>query len=385
MILHLNPQTFYPFGTIFPERRGNPAPGNKHALRQIIHLSQEEAPVFRSESICWVLPNTDITVLRVSTDSGRSYSNFYLDKPVSIHAGITFSLSPFQGQSRAELIGTSLPEIIEYQSQENDLRTLSSLRVESLYTLFYQEKEQGFFFPGEAHSMMELTYVDQGTLHSVADGQDLLLAQGEIVLYDSNQWHMQYADIGVAPRFLTISFDVSGLIPGQLINRKLQAPQKVIDCLHQMLQEQESPDPYTGDILLALLSQVLILLLRSLEAAPEKLQPRHSVHNENQIIRQAQQYICSHVRSKLSVPQVAAQVDVSSSYLTTLFHKHLQIAPGEYIRRIRLQESKQMIRENTMNFTQIAAALHYSTVHHFSRQFKEKFGITPSEYAKSVR
>ena len=34
---------------------------------------------------------------------------------------------------------------------------------------------------------------------------------------------------------------------------------------------------------------------------------------------------------------------------------------------------------------EIAAALQYSTVHHFSRQFKEKFGITPTEYARSVR
>lgn len=40
-----------------------------------------------------------------------------------------------------------------------------------------------------------------------------------------------------------------------------------------------------------------------------------------------------------------------------------------------------MIRENNLNFTEIAAALQYSTVHHFSRQFKEKFGITPTEYA----
>jgi AraC-like DNA-binding protein len=44
-----------------------------------------------------------------------------------------------------------------------------------------------------------------------------------------------------------------------------------------------------------------------------------------------------------------------------------------------------MIRENKLNFTEIAAELQYSTVHHFSRQFKEKFGITPSEYAKLVR
>lgn len=76
------------------------------------------------------------------------------------------------------------------------------------------------------------------------------------------------------------------------------------------------------------------------------------------------------------MPLVARQVDVSPSYLTALFHKNLQIS-GEYIRRIKLQESKQMIRENNLNFTEIAAQLHYSTVHHFSRQFKEKFGITP--------
>ena len=104
-----------------------------------------------------------------------------------------------------------------------------------------------------------------------------------------------------------------------------------------------------------------------------------------EIIRRAQQFISEHVREKLTVPLVARHVDVSPSYLTALFRKNLQISPGEYVRRIKLQESKQMIREDNMNFTEIAAALQYSTVHHFSRQFKDKFGITPTEYAKSVR
>ena len=88
---------------------------------------------------------------------------------------------------------------------------------------------------------------------------------------------------------------------------------------------------------------------------------------------------------RLSVATVASGANVSASYLTALFHKCMQISPGEYIRRIKLEESKKLIREGKMNFTQIAAQLQYSTVHHFSRQFKEKFGLTPTEYARAIR
>ena len=220
----------------------------------------------------------------------------------------------------------------------------------------------------------------------MVDGQDLLLRQGDIVLYGPGQWHMQYADIGVAPRFVTISFDVSGVDLAPLLNRKFTAPQSVATLLQNMLREQEFMDAYSNDIILYQLNLLLLQLQRE-AASPKagKLQTSNAVHSENEIIRQAQQFISAHIREKLSVPLVARQVDVSPSYLTALFHKNLQISPGEYIRRIKLQESKQMIRENDLNFTEIAAQLHYSTVHHFSRQFKEKFGITPTEYAKSVR
>ena len=145
-------------------------------------------------------------------------------------------------------------------------------------------------------------------------------------------------------------------------------------------------DEFSNDVIIAHLNLMLLLLLRE-QVAPkgQKVQTSNAVHNENDIVYRAQQFIAIHAREKLTVPAVASHVDVSASYLTALFHKNLQISPGEYIRRIKLQESKQMIRENNLNFTEIAAELQYSTVHHFSRQFKEKFGITPTEYAKSVR
>ena len=383
MIRNLNQVTFRCFGSVPSERTQT----DRNLFREdavALRLSNTETAVYRAASETRVSCNMGMSVLSVSTDE-ESYQRFYLDKPAVIKKGITFSLEPFQGDATVMLSASQSPEELGKRAP-GSLRVDHQLRVEGIYTFFYQEKEQGFVFSGESHPMTELTYVDQGALHSVVDGQDLLLKQGDLVLYGPGQWHMQYADIGVAPRFVTLSFTTQGADLVPLLNRKFSAPQKVVSLLQTMLQEQERMDAYSGDIILSQLNLLLLMLMREITAPTGgKLQTANSVHSENEIIRQAQQFISSHIREKLSVPLVARQVDVSPSYLTALFHKNLQISPGEYIRRIKLQESKQMIRENNLNFTEIAAELQYSTVHHFSRQFKEKFGITPTEYAKSVR
>jgi len=383
MIRNLNQVSFQGFGNVPPERTQSAKLFEKNDAVSLT-LSQAETVIYSARADTWVTFDSGISVLSVSHD-GESYQHFYLDKPVCVKEGVRFAVSPFMGEATAFLYSREAPEMMGTRSSDS-LRVDRQFRVESIYTFWYQEKEQGFLFPGESHPMAELTYVDQGALHSVADGQDLLLKQGDLVIYGPGQWHMQYADIGVAPRFVTISFEIQGMELASLMNRKFTAPQNVVTLLQNMLREQERMDAFSNEIILSQLNLLLLLLLRE-SAAPRggKLQTSNAIHSENEIIRQAQQYISSHIREKLSVPLVARQVDVSPSYLTALFHKNLQISPGEYIRRIKLQESKQMIRENNLNFTEIAAELQYSTVHHFSRQFKEKFGITPTEYAKSVR
>ncbi len=383
MIRNLNAVTFQSFGTVLSER---PQPG-KHADKEpgmLIEPARQEADVYRAVAETRLSCTRGKAVLSVSLD-GESFHHFYLDKTACVKADVYFCLHPFLGEAGVKLYAQTLPQRVGTR-QPDHFRMDHKLRVEGIYTFFYQEKEQGFLFSGESHPMPELTYVDQGSLHSVVEGQDTLLKQGDLVIYGPDQWHMHYADIGVAPRFVTITFDLQGGDLSPLVNRKFTAPQHTVTLLTKMLREQETMDDFSADVILAQLNLLLALLLRE-QAAPRggKVQTSNAVHSENEIIRQAQQYISSHIREKLSVPTVARQVDVSPSYLTALFHKNLQISPGEYIRRTKLQESKQMIRENNLNFTEIAAALQYSTVHHFSRQFKEKFGITPTEYAKSVR
>ena len=376
MIQNLNKVSFQPFGAVI----GGTADS---AVGQVLQLCREDLCVYKTQSDTRLMGVGSMTVLAVSHDDSN-YTLFYLDKPVSLKKDIFFCMIPVAGDAPARMICEAAPLAVRHTVA--DMNPPVPIQADNLFTFFYQEKEKGFVFPGEAHPLTELTYVDQGTLHSVADGQDLLLEQGDIVVYAPGQWHMQYADVDIAPRFVTISFSMRTDALDKLKGQKFQAPQQAVTLLQLMLREQERADEYSRGMILALLNQLLLVLLRQSEAPKvSKLRASNAIHSENEIIRRAQQFVSSHIREKLTVPIVASNVDVSPSYLTALFHKNLQISPGEYIRRIKLQESKQMIRENAMNFTEIAAALQYSTVHHFSRQFKEKFGITPTEYAKSVR
>ncbi len=385
MISNLNQLSFQAYGTIESERVRGRELAQKPEGRQVLELLRGECPVWVCQREVWLCNHSNMTVLSVALE-GEDYQHFYLDKMVCIKPGVRFAVHPYQDRSSVELArGEELREVGRLNAGD-EFRLRRQIQVSSIYTFFYQEKEKGFTFPGEAHTPLELTYVDKGTLHSVADGKDILLEQGDLVIYGPGQWHMQYADVDMSPSFITITFDLSDEHPQELVNRKFTIPQSAVPVLQRMLRELDRMDSFSADMVICLLQQLLLELLREqIAPAGTKLRTTNAVNSENEIIRRAQQFITEHVREKLTVPLVARHVDVSPSYLTALFRKNLQISPGEYVRRIKLQESKQMIREDNMNFTEIAAALQYSTVHHFSRQFKDKFGITPTEYAKSVR
>ena len=376
MIRHLSPEGFRQYGTILPKAGSLSKKPNHHS----IFLKERTVSSYRTVAPLWLGAESGLTILSVSAD-GESFTDFYLDRAVRLRSGIWFELAGFRGSGGVQMGGSSMPLSLGQSADARDFAVRPSVQVDCLYTLFYQEREAGFVFPGETHSMAELVYVDQGSLHSVADGQDLILEQGDMVLYAPEQWHMQYAEPPQAPRLVSIGFEARGVRWESLSNRRFHSDREAIRLLQQILAEQEQGD---GERIFSLLT-LLLLRLQGKNGKAEKQCVQPDISGENIMIRKAQQYVQENVTQKLTVPVVAEAVGVSASYLTALFQKHLRFSPGEYIRRIKLQQSKQLIREGQMNFTQIAETLQYSTVHHFSRQFKQAFGLTPTEYAKSVR
>ncbi len=378
MIKSVNHKEFEAFGVVFAEKGQPDRLINGHSVA----VSNTETAVYEAVTDTWLGCEMGMPVLSVSTN-GRRF-DFHLDRTVRLKAGVQFHLTALGGPAAVQMAGFVMPRLLRTTVAEQQAMQ-QNLRVTKLCAFLYQEKEPGFLFPGEAQPMPELVYVDGGSLHAVVDGREILLEQGDMVLYGKNQWHTQHADRTVKPRLVTVSFEAEGADLDRLCNRRIHLPPKAVAILQDMLREQTQMDDYSQDMLISLLQMLLLTVLRDEDSQRQSQQVTECLSSENQMIRAAQQYIASHVMEKLTVPVVAENVQISASYLTALFHKHLQISPGEYIRRMKLQKSKQLIREGKLNFSEIAKALEYSTVQHFSRQFKQMFGMTPSQYGKSVQ
>ena len=87
----------------------------------------------------------------------------------------------------------------------------------------------------------------------------------------------------------------------------------------------------------------------------------------------------------MTIPQICHDNLIGRSQLQKKSREQHQCGVIDFFSQMKIDLAKQLIRENQMNFTQISEFLGYSSIHYFSRQFKKISGMTPSEYATSIK
>ncbi len=79
---------------------------------------------------------------------------------------------------------------------------------------------------------------------------------------------------------------------------------------------------------------------------------------------------------------LAQQCKLSEEYFRKMFKKIYTISPKQYVINMRINKSKQMLAEGILKINAIAEQCGFSNPYHFCRFFKQKTGLTPSEYMK---
>jgi AraC family transcriptional regulator len=84
----------------------------------------------------------------------------------------------------------------------------------------------------------------------------------------------------------------------------------------------------------------------------------------------------------LSLQEIACAVGVHPAHLARSFRQHFHCTVGDYLRNLRIEQSRHVLATSDTPLSEIALDMGYSDQSHFTTAFKRHTGISPGQYRK---
>ena len=112
---------------------------------------------------------------------------------------------------------------------------------------------------------------------------------------------------------------------------------------------------------------------------------RISSQQENPIISKAAEFIAAHLAEDISLERIAQEINVSPFYLRKLFKEEKNENYISYLTGMRMEKARALLKEPRASIKEVSAAVGYNDQNYFSRIFRNKFGMTPTEFRDAAK
>jgi len=124
--------------------------------------------------------------------------------------------------------------------------------------------------------------------------------------------------------------------------------------------------------LLTIFAQHLSMLSNQVVVQHENAEPP--------VITRAKEYIQEHQTENLRLGHVARACNTSTFYFCKMFKKVTGINFTDYLSRVRIEKSKNLLLNPNLRVSEIAFEVGFQSLTHFNRVFKKILGQSPTEY-----
>src|SRR6185369_3731645 len=84
------------------------------------------------------------------------------------------------------------------------------------------------------------------------------------------------------------------------------------------------------------------------------------------------------------IPTLALLVNLSPSRFRHLFKQEIGTTPAQYLKEFRLRKAEKMLRTTFLSIKQILKQVGIASNAHFVRDFRQKYGMTPTAYRRNI-
>lgn len=258
---------------------------------------------------------------------------------------------------------------------------------ENIHTLYFVYEQNFNALPqNQMLAFYKLCLVVSGEGTFTMHGKSYDLHPGDLFFIFPSVTHNIHsnADEGDPHRLKCIYVSFIGIRANQIMSRfHITSISPVYSGHSDLIPFWENAIRIAGKNNLDLISEsVLLYTLSVIGATTEESEEMQS----SNLIQNIKKYVDEHFSDQdLSLNSICAHYNYNPKYISTLFKKYFKVGINEYVNTIRIQEACTLIDDNMTSVKDIAARCGFRDQYYFSRVFKIRLGISPSQYIQNYK
>jgi len=258
-------------------------------------------------------------------------------------------------------------------------------------------------FEPESHEFWEFIYVRSGTLSLTVADKEYEISSNRIIFYPPNTVHSWQSKTNVC--FIDVlSFESNAqemnyfyTAPIMLTDSELLLLSKIFTESSEIITFLPQNAPIKGQTLKSgipiyrlqhLKKQIELFLIEIFNRTTpfdaqdilNKKRLKSVTETNDKIIK----CLSENVEKTLSLEQISKLTGISVTHMKRTFKKQHDGGIIDYFILMKIDRAKKLITETELSFTEISDSLGFSSSAYFSRTFRKKTGLTPSEYLRKV-
>jgi AraC-like DNA-binding protein len=257
---------------------------------------------------------------------------------------------------------------------------------------------KGWVCPRRTLSEHLLLYVRKGSGTLQTGEQTLPLRAGHLCLIRAGTPHLLGADSGQVLEHWYLHFVLLDAHGAALVPEALRLPEALVLPARRAMEREflrcvqcaAEQGAISAAGTLASFFNVLEQVLQegdgtAVGEGAASLQGRGTHARRSAQVMDAVELMLRHVSDDLSTEEIAAHVGMSASHFEKVFRRVTGTTPYAYYLGVKMERAKALMAASNRRLSDIAIELGFSSLHHFSRAFKQYEGELPSRYATRVR
>ena len=161
---------------------------------------------------------------------------------------------------------------------------------------------------------------------------------------------------------------------------KCKNPVRMMELYEEIYALADRPDIYGMLLKKSLMIRIIAEIVRDINGADES-----EANDLEKIIEKFLYYVMNHYSEDLDLEALIEKEGISKSHFRRIFKQKTKKSPHKFLVEYRIEKAKKLLSTGKYTTAEVSYMVGYSDPNYFSRLFKSKENILPSEYRKDFK